>query len=149
MVSDFDGSKINTTDWKGSRMKAKNCYLKDDVVNDAIFRPDLITEARDRGVPVITVLREFFASATFTKLELGRFATRVSATGLLIEGALILLRTLEISEDVAPTLNFLPDYFNASPSDPTYSGISWMIDSILGWKLGTIMPQSRGYLARF
>lgn len=128
-------------------MKSKAEYLlPNGDVNRNEFRYDLIKSANDRGYPLYTVLKEFFASGEFTKIEMGRFALNTSSSGNLLEGAMALIYVLGVTRETASATKVMEDYLDVRPSDPQMWGASWIIDNFMGWPLGTILPSSRPQL---
>lgn len=130
-------------------MKSKEEYLRQDgSIERFKFNADIRRAARDSQRPVSGVLKEFFDGSQFTKREMGKFALHTSSQESLVDGAVTLIHALGLTEEQAPSLNILLEYFGASPSDPQILGMSWNIDTMLNWKQGTVMPESRQYLAR-
>jgi hypothetical protein len=128
-------------------MESKVDYLlpNGDVIREE-FRHDLIKCAHERKVSLYTVLKEFFASGEFTKVEMGRFALNTSASGNLLEGAMALIHVLGVTQETAPAIRVMEDYLGVRQSDPYMWGISWTIDSFMNWPLGTILPSSKRQL---
>ena len=130
-------------------IKPKEVYTKpDDSIDRFKFREDILRHARDHQISVSTALKEFFTTSTLTKREMGSFALNATRDQNFVDGTVILIHALGISEEEAPSLNILQEYLGASKTDPQVWGMSWIIDSMLNWKQGTILPESRGQLQK-
>ena len=137
------------TEQRFGNIKPREVYIKPgDSIDRIKFREEILRYARDRQISVSTALKEFFTTSTFTKREMGRFALSATRDESLVDGTVILIHALGVSEEEAPSLNILQEYIGASKTDPQVWGASWIIDSMLNWKQGTILPESREQLQR-
>lgn len=131
-------------------MRTKSEYLlPNGDIDRGRFREDIIRYAREHGMSVPQVLGNFFSNGEFTKKEMGRFALNTSHNGHLIVGTVTLLHALGlVTKDTVSSFRILEDYIQASVTDPAiYSG-SWIIDSMMNWPQGTLLPSSCVQLAK-
>ena len=131
------------------QLKDKGQYLTEaGAVRRAEFRSDLLSQARDNGVSIATVLSHFFKGDSFSEEEMGLFALNTSATGNVIDGAVVLLHALFITPEQASSKQILEKYLGVSPTDPQMWGASWRVDAAMNWPPGTTLPSSRQQLAK-
>ena len=129
------------------KMKSKDKYPQDN--NKSIgggrhnFYNHLYLCASTRGLSVPDIMGEFFKDGEFTKREIGNYALYATYLGEIPSACVLLVKALKITEAQALEQNILVDYFDVSKRDPVMWGLSREIDSMLGWKPGTLFPESR------
>ena len=133
-----------------AEMKPKNYYLNPDgSIKRFVFWEDIMRASGSKGVPVATSLREFFDKSVLSKKEMADFALYTTHNAELIQSAVTLIHSLKITEQEAPSANIIVEYFGNSGIDPAIRGLSWDIDALMNWPLGTVMPDTRKDLSRF
>ena len=126
-------------------LKDAKDYVEGETINRAKFLEDIKSYAYNFGKSIPQALGVFFeANPQLSKKQKGSFALETSVSGNLIDGAVTLFHTLNITKENASSV--LMEYIGVSLIDPQISAASWNIDRMMNWPIGTSLPDSHKHL---